>query len=262
MSNPAFSKFAALSLKVVGTILIISSLVDYLILAIPFSPLNPEWQISFINQIVDRGIIPMVGIGFLVAGYWIIDSLDGESGGKINFTDLRFWSFLLAGLLGLMFLVFIPIHISTLGKAQAQAMLNIEQSATQAESQIDAQLGQVSELLGDTARQEELKQAIDSGQLEEGQQQQLETIYGQIQELKKDPEAVENQANEARTQLETRRKEAENQAKLTAFKSGFRIGLSSLLLSVGYALIAWNGFQSIAGGGGGGPRRRPAGKKK
>lgn len=257
MSNPAFSKFAALSLKVVGIILIISSLVDYLILAIPFNPLSPEWQIAFINQIVDRGIIPMLGMGFLVAGYWIIDSVEGDSGGgKINFTDLRFWSFLLAGLLGLMFLVFIPIHISTLGKAQAQALLNIEQSATQAEGQIEAQLDQVTQLLEDTAQQEELKQAIESGQVEGEQLQRLQGIYDDILELQQDPDAVKNQADEARNQLETRRKEAENQAKLTAFKSGFRIGLSSLLLSVGYVLIAWNGFQSIAGGGGGGPRRR------
>lgn len=258
MSNPAFAMFTSLALKVVGVIMIISSLVDYLILAIPFSPLNPEWQIAFINQIVDRGIIPMVGIAFLVAGYWVAENVSGGSSGKINFTDLRFWSFLLASLLGLMFLVFIPLHISTLGKAKKQAMLNIEQSAVAAETQIEGQLDAVEQLLGDTARQQELAAAIDSGQIEGAQLEQLVTIQDQIDQLKQDPTALETQADEARSQLETRRKEAEQQANLTAFKSGVRIGLSSLLLSVGYILIGWNGFRGLAGGGGAAPRRRTA----
>ncbi|MGB0561437.1 MAG: HpsJ family protein [Spirulinaceae cyanobacterium] len=256
MSNPAFAMFTSLALKVVGVIMIISSLVDYLILAIPFSPLNPEWQIAFINQIVDRGIIPMVGIAFVVVGYWVADTVSSSGSGKISFTDLRFWSFLLASLLGLMFLIFIPLHISTLGRAKKQAMLNIEQSATQAETQIEQQLGQVEQLLGDTARQQELEAAIDSGAVEGEQLEQLVTIKDQIDQLKQDPAALETQADEARSQLETRRKEAEQQANMTAFKSGVRIGLSSLLLSVGYILIGLNGFRGLAGGGGSNVSRR------
>jgi hypothetical protein len=258
MSNPAFSAFSALSLKVVGAILIISSLVDYLILAIPnFSPLNPEWQMRFITQIVDRGVIPMIGMTLIILGYWIGETIGSDSG-KIGLTDLRFWSFILASLLGLMFLLFIPVHISTLGRAKTQAMRSIDQSATAAEQQIESQIGQVEQLINDTARQEELNAAINSGQLGEDQLTQLQAIQEQINILKDDPAALENQVNEAKTQLETRRKEAENQANLSAFTSGIRIGVSSLLLSVGYILIGWNGFRGLAGGGGGGGRRRTA----
>jgi hypothetical protein len=255
MSNPAFSLFASLALKTVGVILVISSIVDYVILAIPFSPLDPAWLSGFINQIVDRGIIPMVGIAFLVTGYWIGENASGERGGKISLMDLRFWSFLFASVLGLMFLLFIPLHISTLGRAKAQAMRNIDQSATAAEQQLEAQFEQVSQLLQDDGRQAEIQQAIDSGQIEGPQLENLRNIQEQIQTLKQDPAALENQVNEAKTELETRRKEAENRANLTAFKSGFRIGLSSLLLSVGYLLIGWTGFRGLAGGGGGGRRR-------
>lgn len=247
--------FTSLALKVVGVILIVSSLIDYLILAIPFSPLNPEWQVAFINQIVDRGIIPMVGIGFLIAGYWVAENVGSDRGGKVNLMDLRFWSFLLAGLLSLMFLAFIPIHISTLGKAKAQAMSNIDQSATAATTQVEAQIGEVEALLGDNERQAEIQAALDSGQLQGEQLEQLQAIAGQIEQLKGDPAALETQVNDAKTQIETRRKEAENQANLAAFKSGFRIGLSSLLLCVGYGLIGFGGFRGLAGGGGGGRRR-------
>ncbi|MEA5418160.1 HpsJ family protein [Spirulina sp. CCNP1310] len=252
MSNPAFSQFSALALKVVGVILILSSLLDYVILLIPFNPMNPDWQISFTNQIVDRGIIPMVGISFLVVGYWLESAISNLPSGKISFTDLRFWSFLLAAILGLVFLLLVPVHLSNLGRASTQAMQQIEQSATQAEEQIAGQLEQVTELLGDNNRIQELDAAIASGQVQGEQLQQLQTIRQQIEELKGNPEAIEEQANQARTQLQEQRKEAENQAKLTAFKSGFRIGISSFLLSIGYLVIGGMGFRSLAGGGGGG----------
>jgi len=236
--------------------LILSSLLDYVILLIPFNPMNPDWQISFTNQIVDRGIIPMVGISFLVVGYWLESAISTLPAGKISFTDLRFWSFLLAAILGLVFLLLVPIHLSNLGRASSQAMQQIEQSAGQAEQQIAGQLEQVTQLLGDNTRIQELDAAIASGQVQGEQLEQLQTIRQQIEELKGNPEAIEEQANQARTQLQEQRKEAENQAKLTAFKSGFRIGISSFLLSIGYLVIGGMGFRSLAGGGGGGGGRR------
>jgi len=114
----------------------------------------------------------------------------------------------------------------------------------------------VTQLLGDNTRIQELDAAIASGQVQGEQLEQLQTIRQQIEELKGNPEAIEEQANQARTQLQEQRKEAENQAKLTAFKSGFRIGISSFLLSIGYLVIGGMGFRSLAGGGGGGGGRR------
>ncbi len=254
MSNPAFSQFSALALKVVGVILILSSLLDYIILLIPFNPMNPDWQISFTNQIVDRGIIPMVGISLLIVGYWLESAISNIPAGKISFTDLRFWSFLLAAILGLVFLLLVPVHLSNLGRASNQAMQQIEQSATQAEEQIAGQLDQVTQLLGDNTRIQELDAAIASGQVQGEQLAQLQTIRQQIEELQGNPEAIEEQANQARTELQEQRRDAENQAKLTAFKSGFRIGISSFLLSMGYLVIGGLGFRSLAGGGGGGRR--------
>jgi hypothetical protein len=255
MSNPAVSFFSSLALKVVGAILIVSSLVDYIVLLIPFSPLNQDWQIAFTNQIVDRGVIPMIGIAFLLTGYWLAESMGAGQSSKISLTDLRFWSFVLAAVLGLVFLLLVPVHISNLSRARTQAMQQIEQSATQAETQIEGQLEQVTQLLGDEARIQELDAAIASGQVEGPQLEQLQTIRQQIEELKGNPDAVTQRAEEARTQLEEQRQEAENQAQLNAFKSGFRIGASSLLLSVGYLVIGGMGFRSLAGGGGGGRRR-------
>ncbi|NEO27345.1 MAG: hypothetical protein F6K03_10730 [Kamptonema sp. SIO4C4] len=247
MNNPAFSGFTSLALKVVGVILIISSIVDYIILAIPFNPLDQDWQISFTNQFVDRGIIPMVGIGFIVAGYWIGSAMsDGK--GKISLSDLRFWSFLFASLLGLIFLLLVPLHLSNLNRARNQALQQIEQQVTQAESEIQSQFEQVNQLLQDNTRLEQLNQAIESGEVQGAQLEQLRTIRENITQLQGNPQALAERREEAQTQLAERRQEAEQRARTNALKSGIRIGVSSFLLAVGYIMLGWAGFRSLAQG--------------
>ncbi|MEM9537925.1 MAG: HpsJ family protein [Cyanobacteria bacterium P01_E01_bin.42] len=255
MNNPAFSAFSSLALKVVGVILIVSSILDYIVLAIPFQITNKDWQLTLASNIVDRGIIPMVGIAFLIAGYWIGESLGGGDRG-VSVTDLRFWSFIFACFLGLMFLLFIPLHLGNLRYKMRQATEQIEQGLTAAEQQIQTQFDQITQLLGDDARIAQLDQAIASGQVTGDRLQQLQTIRDQIDQLQDNPAALEQQLQEANTQLQQRRKEAEDRAKTNAFKSGVRTGVSSLLLAIGYSVIGAMGFRGLAGGGGVPSRRR------
>ncbi|MBP0018275.1 MAG: HpsJ family protein [Cyanobacteria bacterium SBLK] len=255
MNNPAFSAFSSLALKVVGVILIVSSLLDYIVLAIPFQITNKDWQLTLASNIVDRGIIPMVGIAFLIAGYWIGESLgNGDRG--VSVTDLRFWSFIFACFLGLMFLLFIPLHLGNLRYKMRQATEQIEQGLTAAEQQIQTQFDQINQLLADDARIQQLDRAIASGQVTGARLEQLQTIRNQIDTLKDNPAALEEQLEQANTQLQQRRKEAEERAKTNAFKSGVRTGVSSLLLAIGYSVIGAMGFRGLAGGGGVPSRRR------
>ncbi|MGK7928855.1 MAG: HpsJ family protein [Spirulina sp.] len=255
MNNPAFSAFASLALKVVGVILVVSSLLDYVVLAIPFQITNKDWQLTLTSNIVDRGIIPMVGIAFLIAGYWIGESLGNGSRG-ISVTDLRLWSFLLACVFGLMFLLFIPFHLGNLNYKRRQATEQIEQGLTAAQQQIDTQFEQINQLLADDARIKQLDDAISSGQVTGARLEQLKTIRAQIEQLQDDPAALTTQLERAQTELQARRKQAEDRAKTTAFKSGIRTGVSSLLLAIGYSVIGAMGFRGLAGGGGAPSRRR------
>lgn len=102
------SRFAAAgasrTLKVVGIILILSFFVDFLILSFPFQPTNKPWLIDWETALVDRGIVPMIGLGMLFAAYWV-DSTDETNPPTI---DLRFPALIISSLLGLMFLVIFP----------------------------------------------------------------------------------------------------------------------------------------------------------
>ncbi|MBD0363495.1 MAG: hypothetical protein ICV55_12110 [Coleofasciculus sp. C3-bin4] len=255
-SSPAYSPFTALTLKVVGLIMIVSSLLDFIILAIPFKPLDRAWQLGFTTQIVDRGIIPMVGIALLVAGYWIGNSIGGSSTEpKSSVQDLRFWAFLLSTLLGLIFLLLVPLHFINISKQSDEALKQITQKASQAEVQLDSQTKQVDAIVKDPQKLSELERAIESGQVQGEQLARLQALREQLQTFKKDPKALKEQVAAAQTQIRSGKLEAENRAKTEALKLGLRTGLSSLLLAVGYSAIGWTGLRSL---GGTSPSRRKA----
>lgn len=255
-SSPAYSPFTALTLKVVGLIMIVSSLLDFIILAIPFKPLDRAWQLGFTTQIVDRGIIPMVGIALLVAGYWVGNSSGGSSTeSKSSVQDLRFWAFLLSSLLGLIFLLLVPLHFINISKQSDEALKQITQKASQAEVQLDSQTKQVDAIVKDPQKLSELERAIESGQVQGEQLARLQALREQLQTFKKDPKALKEQVAAAQTQIRSGKLEAENRAKTEALKLGLRTGLSSLLLAVGYSAIGWTGLRSL---GGTSPSRRKA----
>ena len=70
-SSRSYAPFASRALKVVGIILVVSFVLDLITLLIPANFLSPEWQINFITQVVDRGVIPLVGISFIFVADWI-----------------------------------------------------------------------------------------------------------------------------------------------------------------------------------------------
>jgi ABC-type multidrug transport system fused ATPase/permease subunit len=268
----------ALSLKVVGVILILSFLLDFLILLLPFQPTDRAWQINLATALVDRGIVPMVGLGILFAAYWIENASNGDRSPTI---DLRFPALILSSILGLLFLLIFPMHLNNVRQASAQTVNQINQDAEQAESQLNSQLAQFQSQLNNEQGKAQLeqvrnqakaqftellkdeqkyKQALENPQLPQAQKELLKKFKANPQELDKfiaqqtDPQGL---ATQRRTQIRQRKEEAEKQAKDTAWKSGLRIGISSLLLSIGYIIIGWTGLRSLGAVQAGG-RKAPA----
>ncbi|MBC6430469.1 hypothetical protein FM036_06345 [Nostoc sp. HG1] len=265
MVNRFASVGTALTLKVVGIICILSFFVDFFILLLPFQPTDRVWQINLGTALVDRGIVPLVGLGLLFAAYWI-DSADAASD-RPQGMDLRFPAVILSSILGLMFLLIFPLHLNNVNQAKTQTLNRIAQEGDQAETQVNnrllqlqaqltteqgkAQLNQLrtqtkaqfSEILKDEQR---YKQAIESSQIPANIKELLKKAKTDPQVLDK---AIEQQTDiqtlrtQQLSQVRQRREEAEKQAKDTAWKSGLRIGISSLLLSIGYIIIGWTGLR-------------------
>ncbi|NEO52852.1 MAG: hypothetical protein F6K54_07005 [Okeania sp. SIO3B5] len=255
-----YSSIAARTLTIVGIIMILSSLLDFVVLSIPFNIGSRPWQIGLVTQLVDRGIIPMVGMALLFTGYWVSSNSGLQDNSKSSILDLRFWGLLLASLLGLIYLLMFPLHLNNTLLARTEAIERINQQASQAETQLEARVStsefqnqiqqrqsqlknQFSTLLGDETR---LNEALENEQLSE----QVKNLLAQS---KDNPQVLDEflnrQAQQLPTQLltriRTRKQELEEQAKTNSFKSMLRTGLSSLLLAVGYIMIGWTGLKNM-----------------
>jgi hypothetical protein len=271
---------AARTLIVVGTILILSFLLDFVILLFPFQPTDKGWQIGLATALVDRGIVPMVGLGMLFAGYWI-DSTR-EMSDRPQPVDLRFPALILSSILGLLFLLIFPLHLNNVNQAKSLTVTRITQDADQAENQLKSQLTQLQAQLGNAQVKAQLeqqksqikaqftellkddqkyKQALENPNLPPTQKELLKKFKANPQELDKflaqqsDPQGL---ANEKLNQIRQRKEEAQKQAQQEALKSGLRIGMSSLLLSIGYIIIGWTGLRGMGALQGGGRKKAPA----
>ncbi len=217
MVNRFTSVSAALTVKVVGIICILSFFVDFLILLLPFQPTDRVWQINLATALVDRGIVPLVGLGLLFAGYWF-DSADAGSD-RPQGIDLRFPALIISSILGLMFLLIFPLHLNNVNQAKTQTLNRIAQEAAQAENQLDnrfsqlqAQLtteqgkvqleqlrnqtkAQFSEILKDEQR---YKQALESSQIPAN-------IKELLKKAKTDPQVLDK-AIEQQTDIQTLRR--------------------------------------------------------
>ena len=258
-----FSSVAARTLKVVGIILILSALLDCIVLSLPGETsdmINRGWQLAAATQIVDRGIIPLMGIALLMTGFWV-DSSTGVSIERRNFwLDLRFWALLISSLLGLIYLLLVPVHLNNTRLELKDALVQVDREAGQAEGQLEAQMkseqfktqieqlksqrrSEISALLQDEGK---MAQALKSPEVPK----ELKAV---LQESKNDPKALdkflEQQAqelpNQARNEIRTRKQQKEKELRTRSRNSSLQTGISSLLLAIGYITVGWTGLRSM-----------------
>lgn len=271
-----YSSIAARTLIIVGVVMILSSILDFIVLSIPSNIndiYNKTWQIGLATQIVDRGIIPMVGMALLFTGYWVNSNSGLQEHSTSSILDLRFWGLLLASLLGLVYLLLFPLHLNNTNLAKAELIQRIDQQASQAEKQLEVRIGSsdFKNLLQQRQAQlknrfttlleneTELNKVLENGELSE----QVESI---LKKSKDNPQAIDEFINSQAKQLpdqlltrvRSRKQELEKQANINSFKSSIRTGISSLLLAVGYIMIGWTGLKNMGIIKGKGHRPNPA----
>lgn len=256
------SSIAARTLTIVGTILIVAYLLDCAIVLFPPNFLDRPWQMAFTSQIVERGILPMVGLGLIFAGYGIESNAGVAPANRKPFLDIKFWALVLSSLLGLLFLLLFPLHLNNVRLDRNEKLGQITTRAEQAELQVTSQVGnaeiqkeierqqtlvknQLTELVKDPQK---LDEAIKSGRVPKEQAELL-------QRFKQDPQAIdqfvqqqfnaETLSNRELSRIRGNRQQLEDQTKLTSLKSGLQTGISSLLLAFGYMAIGWTGLKNL-----------------
>lgn len=263
-SNQLF--FIALSLKVTGIILILCAVLDYLLfLTLPTA--DDSGKLLVMGQIIDTGLTPIIGLGFILASYWL-ETKDQSQSSK--FLTLKFWSLVISGILGVIFLTLIPFYLTDLNQVKSDEITKIEQNQNLGDAQIQLQnqyqtLNQLATVFQNQAQLKQLIQQIDtelpkinqalsSGKyngktLNNQEIQQLQAQRTQLETIKtfKDnPQNLDNQIKEIKNKIETEKSNRTKETNDKYFKQGLRISLRSLFLAVGYiaiAVFAWLSFK-------------------
>lgn len=237
-------------LKIAGLIITLAALFDILILPMPYALGDRQWQINFVSSVVDRGIVPLVGIVLFLTGF-SLDS-DAEPRTRAIWLDPRFWALILASAMGLFYVVALPFHISNVDAANREAIEAVNKQGTEAETQLNQQLDteienrrqQINQLL--PASDSQLDQLVKGGQLT---QDQANLIKG----FKANPDSVEpflkKQSDELRDNLENelgvRKKAAQESRNNDDLKAKLRVGGGSLLLAIGFITVGWTGLRNL-----------------
>jgi len=269
IGNPQLTPIVAQILKLVGGILILSFLLDFIILAFPAQPRDGLWQISFATAMVDRGITPMIGLALLLIGYWLHDKNDNALTKPPLWLSLKFWVLLFSSLLGLLFLLVIPFHINNVTQESNRAVERINLDSTQAEAQLQAQLDQLQSQLGNEQNRAQLEEQKNQFKDQVTALLQNEQLYQQaiksdrtpaaqkklLQEFKANPQALEKYlaqqtdpvalGKERLEELQQQKQQAQSQARLEAVQSSLRMAIRSLLIAIGFIAIGWMGLRNM-----------------
>ncbi|MEB3355313.1 MAG: HpsJ family protein [Synechococcales bacterium] len=254
LTSRQLSPLIATAFKVAGLIMILAAIVDMAVLPFPFQFQDREWLLAFITQVVDRGIIPLLGIVLILTGYWV-DTLAGATpvGGRSP-RSVPFWVLVLSSILALVYLLLIVLHVNNVLALKQdrldQLAEQIAQAEEQVETRIDTEVGQRRTLINELLANQALRsQAVEQGLISAEDLAVLEEFEDDPAKLDTYLQSLEDQAQgireEQQTQIGVRREEGVNRANREAVKSGMRIGLSSLLLAMGYGIIGWFGLRVL-----------------
>jgi hypothetical protein len=257
------SSMASRTLKVVGIILILSAILDSIVLSIPGQSADiftRGWQMALTTQVVDRGILPMTGMALLFTGFWVDSSVGSTQEPRNLFLDIKFGVIVLSTVLGLFYLLLVPIHLNNTRLEVTESLAQIDREATAAESQLNTQMSsdqfksQVEQLK--SQRRSQITSVLsDEKKLQEvlNNPQTPPELKKLLQDTKTNPKALDDFLNQqaqslpeqARKEISTRKEQKEREIRMRSRNSSFQTGISSLLLAIGYVTIGWTGLKTM-----------------
>ncbi len=259
-------------LQLIGIICILFFSVDCLFLLFPFQFTDKLWQVNLCRSLVDQGIIPLLGLGAILIAYWVNKSSGSSESSRSSSSGLKLPIFILSSLLGLIFLLIFPLHLSNVNQVKAEGLARIEKEAEQSENQVKNQLAQLQNQLGNdqvkaslekqrAALKEQLRtqlnelvkddekynQALSNSQLPEAQKDLLKQYKTNLNSLdnfiaqQTDPQKL---ATQRLNQIQTQTQQQLQKTQEDAWKE-LRTAINSLLLSIGYIVIGWRGLRGM-----------------
>jgi uncharacterized membrane-anchored protein YhcB (DUF1043 family) len=246
----------------VGLILILTFFLDFLVRLTSPQMSTVELQLTLLNDLIDRGVIPLIGLALIYVGLWfqrfaspvITPEATASKESLAAWQDPKFWTFVFASLLGLMFVLIIPFHYARTGDVIQKALAQVEQEWTGNKTSFDQQLNQIKleeqQWQAISKDPTQLDQLLQNPQLPPQQKTILSQLKQDPQVLKQNIDGRVQQLQQQQTQLtkqfaEAEKKKAEVLKRLDSERSMTRLRaiMRSVLLAVGFVSIGWTGLR-------------------
>jgi hypothetical protein len=236
------TQVTSLALKTASMVLIISTVVDIAFTLLPYQLSDGKWWAAATAELVNRGLLPLVGIVFWMISDWIESvSKDGSGRGSSGFTKAIT---ILSLLLGAIFLVIVPFQTWSSNADRDKTLSLSREEGSAMEAKIDKR---VKEITGDKTKMQQVQQqigemdkAIKSGQVQGEDLNRIKASKAELERITGDPTKVKENAM---ADLRRNQQNLESAATANMWKTGIRASLASLLLSAGYSFIALNGLR-------------------
>jgi hypothetical protein len=251
--QPTVSSFLTpLALKTAGAVLLLVSLSELVFLLwLPPDNLNntvlegSRWWLYATSQVVDRGLLPLVGIAFAVAGDWIA-IVSTENGGSRG-NGWRVGTFALASLLGLIFVLIIPFQLLSTNDIKSQDLTNLKEEVTRREQAMKSSLQQISSQSKEKTKEQiaQIDKQLQSGQVQGEMLANLQITKARLEVLLTDPQKFSQLAAQEIPKLQKQKRDIETKINERMLKTGFRTSVASLLLAIAYITIGWTGLKRV-----------------
>ena len=245
-------------LTIVGIILVLTFFLDILVSLGSPQLDNSEWQLKFMDELLNRGVTPLIGLALICTGSWFKRISTKPSVGRSHnnpWQDSKFWTFIIASLLGLLFVVMVPFHYLKTGELISQLVTQVNQQADQRKEFIKQERQQLQQSQKGWEEIQKEPQKLDQRiqdprtppqekaalqQLKQDASTRDEKIQGQLTQIKQRSEQLTQQENS----LKEQKQEAIDRANGDGLIKRIRAALRSVLLAIGFVTIGWMGGRS------------------
>ena len=244
LNSRQLSPLLAIACRSTGAIMIVATVFSMIVLPWPYQFQDREWLLfRFDTPIVDRGIIALLGIVLILGSCWI-DSITREKQSNTAKTStLPLLSFIASGLFAALFAILLLLHLWNVFQWRTEQITSVAEQAAAAETQLSQQVDQQKELISTLLENTGLRQdAIAQGQIPNEVVALLEQLDNNPENLSTFEDQIKEGLSDRQQEIGLRREELQKEVANRALKSGLMTGVDSLLLSMGFGVIAGTGF--------------------
>lgn len=244
LNSRQLSPLLAIACRATGAIMIVATVFSMLVLPWPYQFQDREWLLfRFVTPLVDRGIIALLGIVLILGSCWIDSITRDNQSGTAKSSPLPLLSFSLSAIFSGCFALLLILHLWNLFQWRSEEINSVAEQAAQAESQLTQQVDQQQELIGTLLENTGLREdAIARGQIPGEVVALLEQLDNNPDNFSTFEQEVQDGLTERQQEIGIRRQELQKEVAGRALKSGLMTGVDSLLLTIGFGLIAGTGF--------------------